>query len=289
MAEYKKIDEKVWQDFGKSILAEKGSEKQREFLDACRAGKDDFLRYVRDIYAVDNNVIGEQDVGFKHRFSKGEFRHVPKDTQQVIWNAFKDIPVDDVSSCGFWGHVVITMIDDGLIEPEFLASGLNGDTDTGSYVIDKALQSNDKKQIDGCARRILRSLCNPAPRGKRIVFDDFYLGRSFWRWCWSERMSTIIKLQRDEILKILDENYYAPFSAKMHTGRSYISAENILGGLLLYLKGVNKKKVGGKRLGKIIDSISRLSAWKAIEIQSPSLNKKEIQTISKILKGKSRN
>lgn len=286
MTEYKKIGEKTWQDFGKAILAEKGSETQREFLRACRAGKDGFLQYVSDIYSVDGNVIGERDVDFKYKFSEGEFRHIPMGTQQVIWNAFKDVPAEDVSSCGFWGHTVITMIDNGLIEPEYLASRLNGDTDTGSYVIDQALQSNDEKLTDDCARRILRSLCNPAPRGKRIVFNDFYLGKAYWRWHWSERMSGVIDVQRDDILEILDENYYAAFSEKMHTGRSYISAEGVFGGLLLYLDGVDKKKTSGKMLKKIIDRISHLSAWKAIEMQSPKLNKKEIQTISKVLRGK---
>lgn len=286
MTEYKEIDEQAWLNFGKDILTEKGSEKRREFLRACQAGKDAFLQNISAVYAGDGNVIGERDVGFEYKFSRGEFRHIPRDTQRIIWDKFKGIPVDKVSSCGFWGHVVITMIDNDMIEPEFLASGSNGDANSGGYVIDKALQSNDEKTIDECARRILRSLCNPAPRGKRIVFNDFYLGKAFWRWCWSERMSTIIKLNQDDILKILNESYYAEFSGKMHSGKSYISAENILGGLLLYLKGVNKKKISGKILGKIIDHISRLSVWKAIEIQSPALNKKEIQAISKVLRGK---
>jgi len=283
MTEYKKIDEQVWLDFGKNILAKKGSEKQREFLRACRAGKDDFLQYVSAICPVDAHVIGEQDVGFKYKFSGGEFRHVPRGTQEIIWNAFKGIPVDDVSSCGFWGHVVITLIDNDMIEPEFLAAESNGDTGSGAYVIDKALKSNDEKTIDKCVRRILRSLCNDAPRGKRVIFDDFYLGKAFWRWCWSERMSAIINLQQDEILKILSESYYADFAAKMHSGKSYISAKNILGGLLLYLKEAAKKNLSGERLKKIIDHISRLSVWKAIEMQSPELNKREIHAISKVL------
>lgn len=285
MTEYRKFDEQAWHKFGKSLLAPltpKGSEKQREFLRACRAGKDDFLRYVSAICPIDNNVIGEQDVNFKYKFSRGEFRHVPRETQEFVWKAFKGIPVDDVSSCGFWGHVVITLIDNDMIEPEFLASESNGDAGSGGYVIDDALQSNDEK-IDKCVRRILRSLCNPAPRGKRVVFDDFYLGKAYWRWCWSERMSSTINLQQDEILKILSESYYADFSAKMHSGKSYISAKNILGGLLLYLKDAAKKNLSGKKLRKIIDRISRLSVWKAIEMQSPELNKREIHAISKVL------
>lgn len=287
MTEYKRIDEQAWREFGKSLLTPKtsmGSEKQREFLRACRAGKTDFLRYISAVY-TGNDVIGERDIGFKYKFSRLEFIHAPRDTERVIWNAFKGVPVDYVSSCGFWGHVVITLIDNDMIEPEFLAAGSNGDAGSGGHVIDKALQSNDEKAIDECVRRILRSLCNDAPRGKRVISNDFYLGKAYWRWCWSERMSTVIKLTQDDILKILHKKYYATFSDKMHTGKSYISAKNILGGLLLYLKGVAQKNIRTTELGKLIDHISHLSAWKAIEMQSPELNKREIQAISEVLRG----
>lgn len=33
-------------------------------------------------------------------------------------------------------------------------------------------------------------------------------------------------------------------------------------------------------MGKVIDTIAYLSAWKAIEIQSPELNKQEIKIIA---------
>lgn len=287
MTEYRRIADKAWHDFGKSLLTPetpKGSEKQQEFLRACLAGKDAFLRHVSAVYTGDD-VVGERDVGFKYKFSMLEFVHAPRDTERIIWNAFKGVPVDDVSSCGFWGHVVITLIDNDMIEPKFLAAGSNGDIGAGGHVIEKALQSEDEKMIDDCVRRILRSLCNPAPRGKRVIFNDFYLGKAFWRWCWSERMSVTINLQRDEILKILRKKYYAVFSEKMHSGKCYISAKNILGGLLLYLKDAAESNMHSDELGKLIDHISHLSAWKAIEMQSPGLNKREMQAISKILWG----
>jgi hypothetical protein len=39
-----------------------------------------------------------------------------------------------------------------------------------------------------------------------------------------------------------------------------------------------------KNIKKIIDIISYLSAWKAIEVQSPELNKQEIQIIANNLR-----
>ena len=279
MTKYKKFDEKTWRGFGKSLLKEKGSEKQKEFLKICKSGKADFLNYISN----ESNIIEGETVKFTYQFSEAEFRNPPKDTQKIIWNKFKDVPIEEKCSFGFWGYTIISMIEDNLIKPDYLSSGLNGVTKTGVYVIDQALgsQSNNLGPIDVCVRRILRSMCNPAARGKRILFNDFYLGRAYWRWHWSQKMSEFISLEFEEILEILDEDYYPIFAAKMHTGKSYIGSKKVLGGLLLYLKKLkNKQKMTSKNLGEIIDRISYLSIWKAIEIQCPKDNQKEIQEIS---------
>ena len=46
MTTYKEIDNGVWDRFGKSLLSSKGSEKQIDFLQSCRGGKDSFLKYL---------------------------------------------------------------------------------------------------------------------------------------------------------------------------------------------------------------------------------------------------
>lgn len=277
MAEYKRIDETIYSDFGKKLLNDRGSNEQINFLQSCRNGKVDFLNY------LNKNLLNEYDttfqgksVYFDYRFTEAEFRFPPMDTQQVIWDAFHEIPRENMTFCGFWGGVIISMIKHDCIKPEYLASNLNGVNETGVYMLDRAINSNDSKTIDDCVRRVLRSMGNSAPRGKRIVFNDFYLGKAYWRWNWADKMSSEISLSFEDILKIFDETSYADFSAKMHSGKSYISQTNTLGGLLLLLKENNLK---GK-LKKVIDTISYLSIWKAIEIQSPELNKKEIEIIA---------
>ncbi len=287
MTEYKRFDETVWLKFGQALLPpqeEKGSEKQKEFLELCKSGKTSLLSYIDDhLLSHEDSIIGNDLIVFEYRFTEREFLYPPKDTQRHLWNIFREVPDEITSCCGFWGHTIIDMIKGDYIKPEYLASDLNGVTKTGVYVIDTALKSGDDKKIDDCVRRILRSMCNPAPRGKRILFNDFYLGKAYWRWHWSQKMSEVesIDLGFDQILEILNESYYGEFSAKMHTGKSYIGSENVLGGLLLYLKQANKKKITNEQLRKIIDKISFLSVWKAIEIQEPTLNQKEIQQISK--------
>ncbi len=285
MTEYKRLDEEAWSKFGKKLLAEKGSEKQKEFLQICRSGKDDFLGYMDEyLLSLKDGTIDGEYTTLEYKFAEREFLYPPKDTQEFIWNAFKNIPEEMMYCCGFWGYIVIDMIKSEYIKPDYLASELNSVTKTGIYVIDVALTSNDQKQIDHCARRILRSMCNPVPRGKRVVFSDFYLGKAYWRFRWADKMSQQnIGLNFDQILEIFDEKYYVEFSAKMHSWKSYIGSKNVFGGLLMYLNQEKGNKIPGKKLGKIIDKVSYISAWKAIEEQTPSINQTEIQKISEIL------
>lgn len=277
MSEYERIDESVWRDFGKKLLSNKGSSEQIEFLQACRNGKNDFLDYLNENLLNEKNTIIEgKNIYFDHKFTELEFRFPPIDTQQIIWDIFGSIARENMTLCGFWGNVIINMIKHNCIQPEYLASNLNGGNETGIYVLDKGIKSGDNEEIDKCVRRVLRSMGNSEPRGSRIIFlKIFPLGKAYWRWNWADKMSPKISLNFEEILEIFNETNYDTFAEKMHSGKSYISQINTLGGLLLFLKE-NPLKV---KLTKVIDAISYLSVWKAIEAQSPKLNKQEIQII----------
>jgi hypothetical protein len=287
MTEHKRIDERVYLKFGKN-LSQEGKEKkvldnQIEFLQACRDGKDSFLQYLdENLLNEEGSMVNSKGIFFNHKFTEVEFRFPPVDTQEVIWNTFKNVSKQNMSSCGFWGAVIIDMIKHDCITPDYLASNVNGVNETGVYMLDSALNSNDGKKIDDLVRRVLRSIgCPPAGRGKRLIFSDFYLGKAYWRWCWSNKMSNEISLSFNEILNTLDEKGYAAFSEKMHSKKSYISHTNVLGGLLLFLNKNPSTLV--KNTEKIIDNISYLSIWKAIEIQSPELNQVEIENIASSL------
>jgi hypothetical protein len=279
MTEYKRIDESIWRTFGKNLLSNKGSDEQIKFLQVCRNGKEDFLNYLKEnLLNNEEAIIKGKAVFFDHKFTEAEFRFPPIDTQEIIWEVFGKIEREYMGYCGFWGYVVIQMIKHNCITPDYLASELNGVHKTGIYMLDNAINSNDDKNIDDCIRRILRSMGNSAPRGKRIVFDDFYLGKAYWRWNWANKVSNEISLSFEEILKTLDEKGYSEFSARMHSKRSYISQINTLSGLLLFLKENPETLV--KNIKKIINTLGYLSIWKAIEVQSPELNKQEIKIIA---------
>lgn len=285
----KRLNEHAWAGFGKNLLKKKGGSKQKELLDACRSGKREFLEYCcAHILSVPNGVLegGLVDLQLpSKKFSESEFllRRL-KDTQKVIWDAFNGEDAEMLYSCGCWGYAIIRMIERDLIEPCYLAAMPNGIQKTGAYLLDVAITSGGT-EMDRCVRRVLRSMCNPAPRGERIVFNDFHIGKSYWRWHWAHQMSQYMKskhinLSVDQILHVLDEGYYGDFSAKMHTSKSCISSKNTLGGLLLFL-AQEQQAQRIVDIEQIIDNIAYLSAWKAIEMQDPQTNKKEIEQIAR--------
>ncbi len=273
--EYKQFEEIAWSKFGQNLLREE-DQKKEQFLDACKSGKNDFLGYI-DERLLSYDVKGGELIDWNRKLTESEFHGPPPCTQEFIWKALKNVPFEILQRCGFWGYVIREMIESSSIEPIYLA-----DRDQ----IDKALKGGKSKIIDDACRRILRSMCNPAPRGKRIVFNDFYLGKAYWRWYWAMQISELnLDLEFKDILEIFDEKYYSQFAAKMHSskGQSYIGSKNILSGLLLFLKQRKDidKKITGPCLNKIINNIAYLSAWKAIEIQDPVSNQKEIEEIAK--------
>lgn len=278
MNEYKRLDEFAWNEFGKWLLKNKGSDEQISFLQSCKNGKSDFLNYLKENLLNNEDVMIEgESISFDHKFTEAEFRFPPLDTQEIIWDVFGNVDRENMGHCGFWGSVVVNMIEHDCIKPDYLASNLNGVNETGIYMLDSAINSDDDKKIDECVRRILRSMGNPAPRGKRIIFlKIFPPGKAYWRWYWANKMSNEINLSFEAILAILNETNYDTFAENMHSKNSYISQTNTLGGLLLFLDGNNLK---GK-LNNLIKTISYLSAWKAIEVQSPELNKQEIELIA---------
>ncbi|MYB33539.1 MAG: hypothetical protein F4X92_00110, partial [Gammaproteobacteria bacterium] len=169
---------KTWNDFGSKLLQEKGHKRQKEFLTSCKQ-KDDFSCY------MNNNLHGyyrSSSSSFlsDYEFTEAEFCSPPEDTQNMIWDRLNSCQLDKetLSDVCFWGEVVFNLIERDQLKPEWLASSKGNSLEEGGYFIDRALNSNDSKMLDDCVRKILRSMCNPRPRGRRVVFCDFSLGRA---------------------------------------------------------------------------------------------------------------
>ena len=273
-----RLDSKLWNNFGNRLLEGKDLDTQTEFLEACKS-KDSFLKYINDELQIEKLDFGSS-VGFDYQFTEAEFCSPPEDTQKTIWQTFSQFKLSrhDMSDVCFWGRVMLDLIDKSSFKPEWLAANSNSASEEGVYSIDSALKSQEEKKLDKCVRRVLRSLCNPKPRGKRIVFFDFPLGKSWWRYYWADRMSKHIELDFEKLLEILDLANYQVLAERMHSNRSYISFPNIFGGLLLFLD-TTSESINSKTLEKIIINLAYLTIWKSIEMQCPYLICDEIDKI----------
>lgn len=281
-----------WFGFGNRLKRAKGKDEQREFLEACLS-QDDFLKYMNKYLPMDG-IDGASALGnFDHRFTELEFVEPPLETtQKYIWEAFAPIDKGEdeelYADCCFWGVVVREMVERGLVKAPWLAAEAS-DTHNGAGYdnIDNALCAGGEDAattMDKCVRRILRSMCNPAPRGARVVFNDFPLGKSWWRWRWAERMAEFLEIERDDILEgALSGRNYASIAAKMHSGRSYLSPDSVFGGLILFLRDPQGAQLPGRRLEKIIDELAAQSAWQAVELRPSAENRDEIERLHRAL------
>lgn len=283
--ESNRLHERTWADFGKKLLETKAGRVQKEFLDICLSGKDGFMQYLHEhLLATAGNVLDGGIADIEHDFSEREFLFLPKSTQQVIWNTFRNEPFARMHSCGCWGYQVIRLVETGRIEARHLAANPEGEFETGHFAIETAFNAPAEK-MDSCVRRILRSMCNPAPRGMRVVFKDFAISKSYWRWHWTARMHQHIGLGFDQILDIFDGACYAELSEKMHSSESHLESGNVLGGMLLFLFAEQQagRPVTSRHIRSIVDNIGGESVWKKLETQDPQTNQTEIANIAKSL------
>ena len=280
--ESQRLNSESWAKFGDRLLKKNDTSTQIEFLEACRS-KDSFDAYISKDLKTENLRTGFSAV-FQYRFTQNEFYFPPEDMQKTIWESFNHLPHEIMSDVCFWGSVMLDLIKNSSFEPAWLAANGGGISEDGDYAIDIALKFPEEvKRIDKCVRRILRSMCNPRPRGKRIVYFDFPLGKSWWRYFWANEMSKHIEVDFERILEIMDLSCYQVLAERMHSNRSYISYANVFGGMLLFLD-TTSDSVNSKTIGKIANSLAYLIIWNAIEMQNPNLVCEQINNIYESIK-----
>ena len=270
--DHQHFEEKSWSEFGKNLLWEKGSDRQKAFLTAC-LGRDTFIEELNQNLHLEQ---GSSNIPFDYTFTEAEFRQPCPEAEQAIWKAFQGIDEETASDDRFWGAVVFKMIKARQIKPAWLAADSGEEEDEGGQRIARVLDSG--KEIDDCTRRVLRSLCHRGPRRKRVIFYDFSLGKVWWRRHWAQKMVELLRKDEEKLLGILNATSYKTIAEKLYSGRSYLGMENVFAGLLLFMCE-HPHPVKGGQLKAIIDSLAYLASWKAIELQPPEENCKEIRRI----------
>ena len=177
----------------RSLLREKGSDRQKEFLEKVRETSQ-FLDYVSGLPAV-----GSLDVDLApYPMTESEFKDPPADTERELYMSWSALTPSVACRSTFWACLTLEHIRNGYLQSVYLAAN-GGNLPGGAERIDFALDdktSQGPQRIDSCVRTVLRRLGGlPEIRGNRSVYVDCPFARAWWR----ERMVEQVARDDEEI------------------------------------------------------------------------------------------
>ncbi len=172
---YKRLDDEAYTRLRKSLLKKEAEDWRRDFLTAALSNED-FLNFMRDVRVT--GVGGEEELDVLGKLTESEYNNPPDDTEQDLYEKWKDVPPETACRVTFWGEVTLNHIEKGAIQACYLAAGT--DTARGADRIRQVLSGNG--EIDSCVRTILRNLSGiPEARGNISVYVNCPFSRAWWR------------------------------------------------------------------------------------------------------------
>lgn len=177
-ASIRELSDADYSRFRKSLLREKGSGRQRDFLGAVRASND-FLDRLSVIPTVGTNNVSLAP----EQMTEEEYKNPPSDTEQALYLSWSNLTPSIACRSTFWAQLTLEHVRNGRIESVFLAA--NGSNLSGAERIDSVLRDTTARapqQVDSCVRTVLRRLGGlPEVRGNRSVYVDCPFARAWWR------------------------------------------------------------------------------------------------------------
>ena len=165
---YAEVDGAAYERLRKSLLREKGGDRQREFLAAARSSER-FLDYFGREAPV---TAGATVPVYEDYFTEESYRDPPADVEEELYAVWLELTPRVACRATLWAAVTLDHIDHGRIESCFLAGdGGSKSGTTGAQRIDYVVAKADPKPIDDCVRTIMRNLSGlPEARGNRSVY-----------------------------------------------------------------------------------------------------------------------
>ena len=175
----KELRDAGYTSFRRSLLREKGSDRQKEFLEKVRDSSQ-FLDYVSGL-----PTVGSLEVDLApYTMTENEFKDPPADTERKLYVSWSALPPSVTCRSTFWACLTLEHIRHGYIQSAYLAAN-GGNLPGGAERIDFALDdesSQGPQRIDSCVRTVLRRLGGlPEIRGNRSVYVDCPFARAWWR------------------------------------------------------------------------------------------------------------
>lgn len=198
----RQFDDSSYTEFRRSLLDEKGSEFQQEFLTATRKSPA-FLKFVQDEVS---RLEGDDFPIYENSLTEHEYKEPPPDTERALYEAWKEIAPAVACRFTFWAEVTFRHIEESRIQASYLAAN-GGSLSGGLERIDRVLSGEDKKAVDDCVRTILRRMSGlPEARGNRSLYVNCPFGCAWWRERITADICSSTGKARDDVLGILRLN-----------------------------------------------------------------------------------
>ena len=163
------------------LLREKGSDFQREFLDAART-PEAFVDFMDEQVPPEK---GEEVAIFNRPLTEQSFKEMTADQEQAAYTCWQDVPPRVACRVSFWAEVTIQHLRAHVIRDAYWLAANGGRNESGEERIDRALQmegESGEREVNRCVRTILRRMSGlPSARGNRSVFVNPSFGRAWWR------------------------------------------------------------------------------------------------------------
>lgn len=164
----------------KTLIQNKGSDIQREFLEAA-CEKEAFISWISAHIPYSNSGSKELDL-YPQKLTENEFKDTTQYVEDLAFETWDSITPSIACRSSFWGAVTLNHLRHDVIESTYLATG-NSSGQSGLCRIEQALKDNDSKLTDDVTRTILRRFSGlPEARGGlRSIYVNCAFGRAWWR------------------------------------------------------------------------------------------------------------
>ena len=180
-ASYRELDEARYLQLQMSLLREKGSVRQREFLE-CLKENDDFVEFIGERVEIRE---GSLIPTFDGPLTESSFKELTGDQEHRMYQLWQTTPPSVACRVSFWAGVTLEHVRSGKIAQATWLAANGGITESGEERVDRALSMTGEagaKSVDDCVRTVFRRMSGlPAARGNRSVFVNPPFARAWWR------------------------------------------------------------------------------------------------------------
>ena len=205
VATLKEFDSSGYGAIRKSLIREKGSKAQVQFLEAVRSNSK-FIRWIRN--ALDANASGATHLTlYPRKLTEAEFKDTPSKVEKVAFEAWSELTPSIACRSEFWACATLNHIEKGIIDSSFLAAP-NNSSGSGLTRIETALAKDDAKAIDDVTRTVLRRFSGlPEARGGlRSIYVNCAFGKAWWRQRIIDQTLEVTNGDRDAVTSTLHQS-----------------------------------------------------------------------------------